>query len=122
MAGIVRAHVAAKEAGIKLLVGSQFKVRSESPFTFVVLACNRNGYGNLCEFITHLRRRSEKGSYELDLGEIDSKTLEDCVVVAVPDRQCTLEQVEVIARWLLRNWTGCCWMGWEQLRRLDDEV
>ncbi|CAN5281026.1 error-prone DNA polymerase [soil metagenome] len=122
MAGIVRAHVAAKEAGIKLLVGSQFKVRSDTPFSFVVLATNRNGYGNLCEFITHLRRRSEKGSYELDLAEIDSKTLADCVVVAVPDRRCSLAQVETIARWLLTHWTGCCWLGWEQLRRLDDEV
>ena len=122
MAGIVRAHVAAKEAGIKLLVGSQFQVRSDTPFSFVVLATNRNGYGNLCEFITHLRRRSEKGAYHLDLAEIDSKTLADCVVIAVPDRRCTLEQMEVIARWLLSNWTGCCWLGWEQLRRIDDEV
>lgn len=122
MAGIVRAHTAAKEVGIKLLVGSQFEVRSDAPFSFVVLATNRNGYGNLCEFITHLRRRSEKGSYFLDLDEIDSRTLADCVVIAVPDRRCDQAQVEVIARWLLRHWTGCCWLGWEQLRRLDDEV
>ncbi|MGQ3053015.1 MAG: error-prone DNA polymerase [Roseateles sp.] len=122
MAGVVRAHVAAKEAGIKLLVGSQFEVRSDTPFSFVVLATNRNGYGNLCQFITHLRRRSEKGSYHLDLDEIDRTTLADCVVIAVPDRSCTLAQMEVIAKWLLRHWTGCCWLGWEQLRRLDDEV
>lgn len=122
MAGIVRAHVAAKEAGIKLLVGSQFKVAGEAPFTLVVLATNRNGYGNLCEFITRLRRRSPKGTYTLDLNEVDSKTLSDCVVVAVPDRECSLQQMEGIARWLLGNWVGCCWLGWEQLRRMDDEV
>jgi error-prone DNA polymerase len=122
MAGMVRAHVAAKEAGIKLLVGSQFEVRSETPFTFIVIATNLEGYGNLCEFITGLRMRSEKGTYYLDLDEIDSKTLADCVVIGVPDRGCTLEQMEVIAKWLLRHWTGCCWLGWEQLRRIDDEV
>lgn len=122
MAGIVRAHTAAKEAGIKLLVGSQFEVRSDTPFSFVVLAANRNGYGNLCEFITHLRRRSEKGTYHLDLAEIDSSTLADCVVIAVPDRKCTQAQMENIARWLLMHWTGNCWLGWEQLRRIDDEV
>jgi len=122
MAGIVRAHVAAKEAGIKLLVGSQFKVAGKAPFTLVVLAANRHGYGNLCEFITHLRRRSPKGTYTLDLDEIDSKTLSDCVVVAVPDRECSQEQMAAIARWLLGNWVGCCWLGWEQLRRMDDEV
>lgn len=122
MAGVVRAHAAAKEAGIQLLVGSQFQVDADTPFSFVVLATNRNGYGNLCEFITHLRRRSEKGTYELDLAEIDSKTLADCVVIAVPDRRCSQAQMEVIARWLLMHWTGCCWLGYEQLRRLDDEV
>ncbi len=122
MAGIVRAHVAAKDAGIKLLVGSQFEVRADTPFSFVVLATNRNGYGNLCQFITHLRRRSEKGTYQLDLDEIDSKTLADCVVIAVPNRRCSQAQMEEIARWLLMHWTGHCWLGWEQLRRLDDEV
>ncbi|RZI59606.1 MAG: error-prone DNA polymerase [Rubrivivax sp.] len=122
MAGVVRAHVAAKEAGIKLLVGSQFKVEGPAPFTLVVLATNRNGYGNLCEFITRLRRRSPKGTYTLVLDEVDSTTLSDCVVVAVPDRECTQAQMADIARWLLANWVGCCWLGWEQLRRMDDEV
>lgn len=122
MAGIVRAHVAAKEAGLKLLVGSQFEVRAATPFSFVVLATSLDGYGNLCEFITGMRRRSEKGSYFLDLEEIDSKLLKDCVVIGVPDRSCSLEQMETIAKWLLRYWTGCCWLGWEQLRRIDDEV
>jgi error-prone DNA polymerase len=122
MAGMVRAHVAAKKAGIKLLVGSQFEVRSGAPFSFVVIATNQHGYGNLCEFVSNLRLRSEKGTYFLNLEEVDSKTLADCIVIAVPDRECTLEQMEGIARWLLRHWTGYCWLGWEQLRCIDDEV
>jgi error-prone DNA polymerase len=122
MAGMVRAHVAAKEAGIKLLVGSQFEVRSGAPFTFIVIATNADGYGNLCEFISNLRLRSVKGTYFLDLDEIDSKVLANCVVIAVPDRTCEVEQMEGIARWLLRHWTGYCWLGWEQLRCIDDEV
>ncbi|WP_431053422.1 error-prone DNA polymerase [Roseateles sp. L2-2] len=122
MAGIVRAHVVAKDVGIKLLVGSQFKVSGAAPFTLVVLATNRNGYGNLCEFITHLRRRSPKGTYTLNLEEVDSKTLADCLVVAIPERECSQDQMASIARWLLSNWVGCCWLGWEQLRRMDDEV
>src|SRR5438477_10664672 len=56
MAGVVRAHVAAREHQLKLLIGSQFVVQCDSPFTLVVLACNLHGYGNLCEFITKLRR------------------------------------------------------------------
>jgi error-prone DNA polymerase len=60
LAGVVRAHVEAKSAGLKLLIGSQFEIQSETPFTLVVLAQNLNGYGNLCEFITRLRRASDK--------------------------------------------------------------
>jgi error-prone DNA polymerase len=60
MAGVVRAHVEAKAAGLKLLIGSQFQVECDKTFHLVILACNLNGYGNLCEFITRLRRTSEK--------------------------------------------------------------
>ena len=51
MAGVVRAHVAAKKAGLPLVLGSHFVVQpkddSEAAFTLVVLAQNREGYGNL---------------------------------------------------------------------------
>ena len=57
--GIVEAHVAAKEAGIKLLVGSEISLDDGS--TVVLLAANRAGYANLCQLITLGRRRSEKG-------------------------------------------------------------
>ena len=72
LAGIVRAHVAAKEQQLKLLVGSQFKVDCAHPFTLVVIATNLNGYGNLCEFITRLRRSAAKGTYRLTLSGIDA--------------------------------------------------
>ncbi|RZL07096.1 MAG: PHP domain-containing protein, partial [Rubrivivax sp.] len=88
LAGVVRAHVAAKEHQLKLLVGSQFQVRCDAPFTLIVLACNLNGYGNLCEFITRLRRASPKGSYRLTLDDVQADALADCVVIAVPDRSC----------------------------------
>ncbi len=122
MAGIVRAHVAAKEQDLKLLVGSQFRVQCDSPFMLVVLACNLNGYGNLCEFITRLRRAAAKGTYNLHLHDIDAAELVGCVVLASPDRTSTLEQLLVIARWLLTNFTGRCWLAVELLRVLDDEM
>lgn len=122
LAGIVRAHVAAKEQELKLLVGSQFKVACDHPFTLVVIATNLNGYGNLCEFITRLRRTSPKGTYRLTLNGIDAKKLADCLVIAVPDRASTQAQVDHTARWLLAQFTGRCWLGAEQLRKLDDEM
>ena len=71
MAGVVRAHVAAKDHQLKLIIGSQFAVQCDSPFTLVVLACSLTGYGNLCEFITKLRRSSEKGTYRLTIDAND---------------------------------------------------
>ncbi len=122
LAGIVRAHVAAKERGLKLLVGSQFRVRCDAPFTLVVLATQLNGYGNLCEFITRLRRTAPKGSYRLALTDISPDALADCLVIAVPQRGSTQDQMDAVARWLLLHFVGRCWLGVEQLRLMDDEV
>ena len=122
MAGMVRAHVAAKEQGLPLLVGSQFRVACDAPFTLIVLACNLEGYGNLCQFITRLRRSSEKGTYLLSRDDIDPQELAHCVVLAAPDRGSSLEQVETVAHWLLRQFVGRCWMAVQLLRVLSDEM
>ncbi|MBW8465911.1 MAG: error-prone DNA polymerase [Acidovorax sp. SCN 65-108] len=126
MAGVVRAHVAAKAAGLPLLLGSQFQLQprneTEARFTVVVLAQNLNGYGNLCAFITKLRRSSEKGTYHLTLDHISGTELEDCVVLLCPDRKASEAQLEEAGLWTLNQFTGRCWIGVEQLRRLDDEL
>ena len=125
MAGMARAHIAAKEHQLKLLVGSQFEVQPQAPysrFTFVVLATNMNGYGNLCQFITRLRRSSDKGTYRLELGDIDGAALADGVVLASPDRKSTPQELLAVSRWLLTHFVGRCWLGVEQLRVLDDEI
>jgi error-prone DNA polymerase len=122
MAGIVRAHVAAKTVALQLLVGSQFQVECESPFTLIVIATNRNGYGNLCEFITALRRSADKGTYRLVRDALDPDMLGDCVVLAAPDRQASPAQMEEIARWLLKQFLGRCWLAVQLLRDLGDEM
>src|ERR1035437_7296849 len=97
MAGIVRAHMQAKEYGLKLLVGAQFQVVCDEPFNLVVLACKREGYGNVCEFITGLRRATEKkGTYRLLLEHIQVPELADCLVVISPERGSTPEQLLAI--------------------------
>lgn len=122
LAGVVRAHVAAKEADLKLLIGSQFRVQSIAPFTLVVLAQDREGYGNLCQFITDLRRASPKGAYSLKLQDIRPSALDRCLVIACPERTSTGDQVMEVAEWLLFGFVGRCWLGVEQLRQLDDAM
>ena len=126
MAGAVRAHVAAKAAGFPLLLGSQFCIHGQAPgevgFTLVVLAQNLNGYGNLCAFITKLRRSSEKGTYHLTREQITGAELSDCVALLCPDRKATDAQLQAVGQWTLQQFTGRCWIGVDQLRRLDDEL
>ncbi len=125
LAGIVRAHVAAKEHGLKLIVGSQFQVEASAgqpPFVLVVLACNMVGYGNLCQFITRLRRRSAKGSYRLSRADIGAADLEHCVVLAAPERTHTQAQLVDLGHWLLRRFLGRCWLAVDLQRQVDDEM
>ena len=63
LAGIVRAWQAAKEHGLKLIVGSEIQVQ-QGP-KLVLLVENLAGYQNLCALITQARRRAEKGSYQV---------------------------------------------------------
>ncbi len=129
MAGVVRAHVAAKEQELKLLLGSQFQIEwgeavgpDTTAFVLTALACNLNGYGNLCQFITKLRRSSEKGTYHLDIANIQGHELADCVVLASPQRMAEPAQLVTVAQWLLEHFIGRCWFGVDLLRLLTDEM
>ena len=129
MSGIVRAHVAAKKHGLKLLVGGQFRVgwgmasaADTTPFDLTVLACDLHGYGNLCQFITKLRRAAPKGTYHLDISNISGDELTDCVVLASPKRMAEPAQLVTVAKWLLDHFIGRCWFGVDLLRILTDEM
>jgi error-prone DNA polymerase len=66
--GIVRAHITAKELGMKLIIGSQITVDDGSS---VVLLCrNQTGYQNLCSLISAGRLRSPKGMSRVSWDEI----------------------------------------------------
>jgi len=64
VAGAVRAHLAAHEHGLKLIVGSEFRL--EDGLRCVLLATDRRGYGELCRLITRARRAAPKGRYRLE--------------------------------------------------------
>ncbi len=66
--GIVRAHVRARELGIKLIAGSQVSVADGA--ALILLAQSREGYGTLCRLLTRGRRRCRKGRAQVDVSEI----------------------------------------------------
>ncbi len=63
VAGAVRAHLAAKECGLALVIGSEFTLADG--LRLVLLVTDRESYGNLCQLITRGRRSAAKGTYRL---------------------------------------------------------
>ncbi len=69
--GMVRAHVKAKELGVRLIVGAEVTVGDAAqPSTLVLLAANRTGYANLCRLITAGRLRRPKGESRVTWPEV----------------------------------------------------
>jgi error-prone DNA polymerase len=110
VSGIVRAHIAAKEYGLKeLIIGSEFRL-SES-LKLVALAQNRRGYARLCRLITEGRRAAEKGSYRLQPAAF-ADGLPDCLMLWIPDNRLLLDDND---RWILEAFRGRLWIAVEQL-------
>ncbi len=104
VSGIVRAHVTAKDCGLKkLIVGSE--LRLVSGLKLVVLARNRAGYTQLCRLITCGRRAAEKGSYKLTADDF-ADGLPDCLVLWIPGNQLLLcaEDAWITAAFRDRLW------------------
>ncbi len=68
LAGVVRAHGAAKACGLKLIIGSE--LRLTCGLRLVLLVPDRAAYEDLVSLITTARRRSEKGTYQLTRADI----------------------------------------------------
>ncbi|HEY5701615.1 MAG TPA: PHP domain-containing protein, partial [Gammaproteobacteria bacterium] len=83
-AGVVRAHEAAKEDGIRLIIGTE--LRFDDGLKLVLLATDRMSYARLSALITRGRRAADKGSYRLTRADLDGG-LEDCLALLIPQRQ-----------------------------------
>ncbi len=115
LAGVVRAHVEAKQHGLKLLIGSSFVL--DDGLRLVVVALDREGYGNLSELITLGRMRCEKGTYRLTRADLDGSPqpagripesagtidhlagLPHCIVLWIAPRDASDEALDADAAW-----------------------
>ncbi|MHC4849338.1 MAG: error-prone DNA polymerase [Planctomycetota bacterium] len=66
--GLVRGHVAARESGVRLILGSQVTVAGSD--RVLLLAQNREGYANLCRLLTKGRLRCAKGESRVEWNEV----------------------------------------------------
>ena len=68
LAGAVRAHLAAKELGLKLVIGSEFTLADG--LKLALYATDRASYGDLAQLITRGRRNAVKGCYALTRDDV----------------------------------------------------
>jgi len=95
LAGVVQAHVAAKAAGIRLLVGAE--VRPSNGPALVLYPVDRPAYGRLSRLITLGRRRAPKGSCDLSLEDVFAHAA-GLLAIAIPPRVLDSEGDVALAR------------------------
>jgi len=133
LAGVVRAHVQAKEEKLPLIIGSFFQLVSadKSPaFGLILLAQNRNGYGNLSELITLGRMRAAKGEYVLTPHDISRPEREhahlrgmpDCLAILVPDFPAKEDALAVQLEWMNDVFAERAWVGLTLHQRAMDDI
>jgi error-prone DNA polymerase len=170
LAGVVRAHVKAKQVGLPLLIGAEFglhglfghpdapvappqrptggppdpkdgrtlSTRASArdaralPARLVLIAQDREGYGNLSELITRTRMRAAKAHYRLLAEDLDAG-VPGCIALLVPcpavathaagedvSPGTPLGRLQEQARFVRERFGARAWIGVELLARGHD--
>jgi len=150
LAGVVRAHLQAKALGLPLLIGAEFSLQglgqtidlrsaafdSRHPAArMVLIARNREGYGQLSELITRSRMRETKGRYRLSPEDFQNGLsgclglllpspgfglAADAAPSGTPDPETALELLLAQACWLREHLAGPLWIAVQLLSRGHD--
>ncbi|HTJ96635.1 MAG TPA: error-prone DNA polymerase [Rhodocyclaceae bacterium] len=124
VAGVVRAFEAMREAeeifktegrelDFKLIIGTEITLTDG--MKLVLLAKNREGYGNLSALITLGRRKAEKGQYQLSRNDLEWGCA-DCLALWIPDAQASAED----GLWLAQRFPARAWIAFERHLEADD--
>ncbi len=84
LAGVVRAHIAAKTAGLPLIVGARLDLTDGS--SLLCLPRDRAAYGRLSRLISLGRRRAPKGECHLGLDDLDDFAEGQIAIALPPER------------------------------------
>ena len=95
LAGVVRAHVAAREAGLRLLVGARLVPR-DGP-EIITYPTDRAAYGRLSRLLSEGKMRAVKGDCDLTLDGILNAS-EGQILIVVPPEAPSADFPGVLAR------------------------
>ena len=91
LAGVVRAHIAAKATGVRLIVGCELALRDG--MVVLVYPTDRAAYARLCRLLSLGKGRAGKGGCDLDLADLAAHA-EGLIAILVPgraDETCALQ-------------------------------
>ena len=121
LAGVVRAHMAAKRCGIDFIAGCRLDV--EDGPSLLCYPTDRNAYGRLCELLTLGKRRAEKGACHLTLEDVYAHAGGQIFIILAPElcvsdcmRTRQLQQLSAIVHHL----NAPCFLGASHTYRGDD--
>lgn len=111
VAGVVRAWREAQDKGLKLIIGSLFRVyqSDQPPWAIVILARSRQGYGSLCQTITNACARAPKGHYVFMAQDL--RGLKDCAAILLPPPATAIDAIEFGIAALNQHFQGDWWLG-----------
>ncbi len=114
VAGLVRAHQAAKSAGIRLVVGVRLDLADGT--SLLAYPQDRAAYGRLTRLLTLGKRRAPKGECHLDYADVVAHGDGQILVVLPPDE----EDVAEFATRVAADFPGRAYLAAHHLYRGDD--
>jgi error-prone DNA polymerase len=144
LAGIVRAHLAAKDAGLPLVVGSELTL--DDGTRLVLYATDRASYGDLAQLVTRGRRQAVKGTYRLSRGDVEALASRCLALLLGPATTCHgkagtdstfpagrplrqassgksgLPPLSTAPRWIADTFPGRAWLAVELFARAGDDA
>jgi len=124
LAGVVRAHIAAKEHGLKLLVGARLDL--VCGLSLICYPETRAAYGRLSALISKGKMKAPKGECHLTLEDVMEASEAQCFIVIPPeDLDAAFEALlaRLGAGWPGRVWLAAAWRyrgrDRERIARLD---
>ena len=117
LAGIVRAHQAAKEVGIRLVIGCRLDL-GDGP-SLLAFPQDRDAYGRLTRLLTLGKRRAAKGECRLDYADVAAHG-EGQIVVLLPSEATPADELLSFAARIAADFPGRGYLAAHHLYRGDD--
>ena len=117
LAGIVRGHVAAKQAGLPLIIGCRLDLQ-DGP-SLLCYPGDRQAYGRLARLLSIGKRRAEKGACHLTLEDVCAHAAGQAFILLPPD-DWQPEAFTTQTRTIAANLAVPCFLAAHHLYRGDD--